>query len=90
MIEQEQNIENVPAENISEAEVLTTEESLEEQSVSNIQNEFRGYRESVVNPSGIMMETQEMRGREPGYPGNGRMGGRPNMGPGPRKTTHGK
>lgn len=78
----EQDLENAPAENISEAEVSTTEESQEEQSVSNIRNDFRGYRESVVNPSGIMMETQEMRGREPGYPGNGRMGGRPNMGQG--------
>ena len=78
----EQDLENAPAENISEAEVSTTEESQEEQSVSNIRNDFRGYRESMVNPSGIMMETQEMRGREPGYPGNGRMGGRPNMGQG--------
>ena len=49
VMEQEQNIENVPAENIGNAEVLTTEESLEEQSVSNSQNEFLGYRESVVN-----------------------------------------
>ena len=47
--------------------LLQTEESLEEQSVSNSQNEFLGYRESVVNPSGIIMETQEMRGREPGF-----------------------
>ena len=30
VMEQEQNIENVPAENIGNAEVLTTEESLEE------------------------------------------------------------
>ena len=89
VMEQEQNIENVPAENIGNAEVLTTEESLEEQSVSNSQNEFLGYRESVVNPSGIIMETQEMRGREPGFPGNGRMGGRPNMGPGPGRPPMG-
>ena len=89
VMEQEQNIENVPAENIGNAEVLTTEESLEEQSVSNSQNEFLGYRESVVNPSGIIMETQEMRGREPGFSGNGRMGGRPNMGPGPGRPPMG-
>ena len=85
----EQDLENAPAENISEAEVSTTEESQEEQSVSNIHNDFRGYRESVVNPSGIIMETQEMRGREPGFPGNGRMGGRPNMGPGPGRPPMG-
>ena len=89
VMEQEQDLENAPAENISEAEVSTTEESQEEQSVSNIHNDFRGYRESVVNPSGIIMETQEMRGREPGFPGNGRMGGRPNMGPGPGRPPMG-
>ena len=81
--------ENAAAENISDAEDLTTEDSLEEQAVSNIQNNFQGYRESVVNPSGIIMETQEMRGREPGFPGNGRMGGRPNMGPGPGRPPMG-
>ncbi|MCD7994369.1 MAG: hypothetical protein LUK37_22330 [Clostridia bacterium] len=78
----EQDLENAPAENIGEADVSTTEESQEELSDSNIHNEFRGYRESVVNPTGIIMETQEMRGREPGFPGNGGMGGRPNMGQG--------
>ena len=89
VMEQEQDLENAAAENISDAEDLTTEDSLEEQAVSNIQNDFQGYRESVVNPSGIIMETQEMRGREPGFPGNGRMGGRPNMGPGPGRPPMG-
>ena len=89
VMEQEQDLENAAAENISDAEDLTTEDSLEEQAVSNIQNNFQGYRESVVNPSGIIMETQEMRGREPGFPGNGRMGGRPNMGPGPGRPPMG-
>ena len=95
-VEQEQELGNAPADDISEAEdigetedIENTEELQEEQTISNIQYGFQGYRESVVNPSGNIMETQEMRAIEPGFPGNGRMGGRPNMGQGSGRTPMG-